>query len=150
LWTSSGVVWYRDLLFFRLGQRESQELFLFDELRAIQASYGYLPADQLQKLSAKLKRPVSEIHAVASFYPHFYLKPPPKVDVRFWGELSCHRRGVAAVSQSINQSFGSQSAEITVKHVSCLGRCDTAPALSLNDHIYSGVSPQSAVEMVAA
>jgi formate dehydrogenase beta subunit len=123
---------------------------LFDELRAIQASYGYLPADQLQKLSAKLKRPVSEIHAVASFYPHFYLKPPPKVDVRVCGDMSCHLRGGDAVTQSINQAFGSQAAEITVKHVSCLGRCDTAPALSLNDHIYSGVSPQSAVEMVAA
>ena len=124
---------------------------MFDELRAIQASYGYLPTDQLHKLSAKLKRPVSEIHAVASFYPHFYLKPPPKVDVRVCADMSCHIRGGPQVCQSINQAFGSHPAtEITVKNVSCLGRCDTAPAMSLNDHIYSSVSPQSAVEMIAA
>jgi NADH:ubiquinone oxidoreductase subunit F (NADH-binding)/NADH:ubiquinone oxidoreductase subunit E len=124
---------------------------LFDELRAIQASYGFLPTDQLHKLSLKLKRPVSEIHAVASFYPHFYLKPPPKVDVRVCADMSCHLRGSDQVRQSINQTFGSYSAtEITVKNVSCLGRCDTAPALSLNDHIYSGFSPQAAVEMIAA
>jgi formate dehydrogenase beta subunit len=124
---------------------------LFDELRAIQASYGYLSTDQLHKLSAKLKRPVSEIHAVASFYPLFHLKPPPKVDVRVCLDMSCHLRGGDQVNQSINQAFGSHPAtEITVKNVSCLGRCDTAPALSLNDHIYSGVSPQSAVEMIAA
>jgi NADH:ubiquinone oxidoreductase subunit F (NADH-binding)/NADH:ubiquinone oxidoreductase subunit E len=124
---------------------------LFDELRAIQASYGYLPTEQLHKLSAKLKRPVSEIHAVASFYPHFYLKPPPKVDVRVCGDMSCHIRGGPQVCQAINQSFGSYPAtDVTVKNVSCLGRCDTAPALSLNDHIFSGVTPQSAVEMIAA
>ena len=124
---------------------------MFDELRAIQASYGFLPTDQLHKLSLKLKRPVSEIHAVASFYPHFYLKPPPKVDVRVCADMSCHLRGADQVCQSINQAFGSQPAtEVTVKNVSCLGRCDTAPALSLNDHIYSGVTPQSAVEMIAA
>jgi formate dehydrogenase beta subunit len=124
---------------------------LFDELRAIQASYGFLPTDQLHKLSLKLKRPVSEIHAVASFYPHFYLKPPPKVDVRVCADMSCHLRGADQVCQSINQAFGSHPAtDITVKNVSCLGRCDTAPALSLNDHIYSGVTPQSAVAMVAA
>lgn len=124
---------------------------MFDELRAIQASFGYIPADQLHKLSAKLKRPVSEIHAVASFYPHFYLKPPPKVDVRVCADMTCHLRGSPAVCQSINQAFGNAPAtDITVKNVSCLGRCDTAPALSLNDHIYSGVTPQSAVEMIAA
>ena len=124
---------------------------MFDELRAIQASYGYLPTEQLHKLSAKLKRPVSEIHAVASFYPHFYLKPPPKVDVRVCADMSCHMRGGPQVCQAIDQAFGSHPAtEITVKNVSCLGRCDTAPALSLNDHIYSDVTPQSAVEMIAA
>lgn len=124
---------------------------MFDELRAIQASYGYLPTDQLHKLSAKLKRPVSEIHAVASFYPHFYLKPPPKVDVRVCLDMSCHLRGGDQISQALDQAFGSHPAtEFVLKSVSCLGRCDTAPALSLNDHIYSGVTPQSAVEMIAA
>jgi NADH:ubiquinone oxidoreductase subunit F (NADH-binding)/NADH:ubiquinone oxidoreductase subunit E len=123
---------------------------LFDELRAIQASYGYLPTDQLYKLSGKLKMPVSEIHAVASFYPHFYLKPPPKVDVRVCADMSCHLRGGPQLRQSIDQAFGSHPPdEISIKDVSCLGRCDTAPALSMNDHIYSGVSPQSALEMIA-
>jgi formate dehydrogenase beta subunit len=130
--------------------RDRQELFLFDELRAIQASFGYLPTDQLYKLSGKLKMPVSEIHAVASFYPHFYLKPPPKVDVRVCADMSCHLRGGPKLRQSIDQAFGTHSpAEITIKDVSCLGRCDTAPALSINDHIYSGVNPQSALEMIA-
>ena len=123
---------------------------MFDELRAIQASFGYLPTDQLYKLSGKLKMPVSEIHAVASFYPHFYLKPPPKVDVRVCADMSCHLRGGPQLRQSIDQAFGSHPpAEISIKDVSCLGRCDTAPALSINDHIYSGVNPQSVLELVA-
>jgi NADH:ubiquinone oxidoreductase subunit F (NADH-binding)/NADH:ubiquinone oxidoreductase subunit E len=123
---------------------------LFDELRAIQASYGYLPTDQLYKLSGKLKMPVSDIHAVASFYPHFYLKPPPKVDVRVCADMSCHLRGGPQLRQAIDQAFGSHPpTEITVKDVSCLGRCDAAPALSMNDHIYSSVTPQLALEMIA-
>jgi formate dehydrogenase beta subunit len=123
---------------------------LFDELRAIQASYGYLPTDQLYKLSGKLKMPVSDIHAVASFYPHFYLKPPPKVDVRVCADMSCHLRGGPQLRQAIDQAFGSHPpAEITIKDVSCLGRCDAAPALSMNDHIYSSVTPQLALEMIA-
>jgi NADH:ubiquinone oxidoreductase subunit F (NADH-binding)/NADH:ubiquinone oxidoreductase subunit E len=122
---------------------------LFDELRAIQAIHGYLPTDQLYKLSGKLKMPVSEIHAVASFYPHFYLNPPPKVDVRVCADMSCHLRGAPQLRQSIDQAFAGRSpAEISIRDVSCLGRCDTAPALSINDHIYSSASSAMVLEMI--
>ena len=122
---------------------------MFDELRAIQATFGYLPTEELYKLSGKLKRPVSEIHSVASFYPHFYLKPPPKVDVRVCVDMTCHLRGACEVRRSLDKAFtGTPQSEISIRDVSCLGRCDTAPALSINDRIYSGVSPQQALEMV--
>lgn len=120
---------------------------MFDELRAIQAAFGYLPSDELSKLSSQLKLPVSEIHSVASFYPHFYLKPPPKVDVRICQDMSCHLRGGTEVMRELNQAFAGQN-EISVRSVSCLGRCDSAPALSINDHIYSGFSLQQALEMI--
>jgi formate dehydrogenase beta subunit len=124
---------------------------VFDELRAIQASFGYLPTDQLHQLSRKLKIPVSQIHAVASFYPHFYLKPPPKVDVRVCADMSCHLRGATQVRKSLDQAFAGQGQDaITIRDVSCLGRCDTAPALSINDRIYSGGSPQQALDLVRA
>jgi len=66
---------------------------VFDELRAIQRQFGYLPADQLHTLSATLKIPVNQIHAVASFYPHFNLAPPPKLDIRVCSDMTCHLRG---------------------------------------------------------
>ena len=124
---------------------------MFDELRAIQASFGYLPTDQLHQLSRKLKIPVSQIHAVASFYPHFYLKPPPKVDVRVCADMSCHLRGATQVRKSLDQAFAGQGQDaITIRDVSCLGRCDTAPALSINDRIYSGGTPQQVLDLVRA
>jgi formate dehydrogenase beta subunit len=124
---------------------------VFDELRAIQASFGYLPTDQLHQLSRKLKIPVSQIHAVASFYPHFYLKPPPKVDVRVCADMSCHLLGAPQVRKSLDQAFAGQGQDaITIRDVSCLGRCDTAPALSINDRIYSGGSPHQILDLVRA
>ena len=124
---------------------------MFDELRAIQASFGYLPTDQLHQLSRKLKIPVSQIHAVASFYPHFYLKPPPKVDVRVCADMSCHLRGATQMRKSLDQTFAGQGQDaITIRDVSCLGRCDTAPALSINDRIYSGGSPHQVLDLVRA
>ncbi len=122
---------------------------MFNELRAIQATYGYLPSDQLHELSGKLKVPVSEIHAVASFYPLFYLKPPAKVEVRICSDMSCHLRGGPQLRQSLEEAFARRSAaEISIREVSCLGRCDTAPACSINDHIHAGATAQIAREMI--
>ena len=63
------------------------------ELRSIQEKFGYLPAEQLELLATELGVPLSQIHGVASFYPHFHLTPPPRIDVRVCSDMSCHLRG---------------------------------------------------------
>ena len=146
------TIWYptRHFTGTRAGRRRKR-LSLFDELRSIQATYGYVPEDQLNKLARKLHKPVSELHAVASFYPHFYLKPPPKADVRVCADMSCHLRGAVRLREALDQSFAGRPAEeVLIRDVSCLGRCDTAPAVSINDRIYSDVNSQLAQEMVQA
>lgn len=122
---------------------------MFDELRAIQRDFGYLPADRLTTLAAKINIPVSQIHAVASFYPHFHLSPPPKVDVRVCADMSCHLRGGDQVRTALDSAFqGADSKQICIRDVSCLGRCDQAPAIMVNDKIHSHVTSRDAVAMI--
>ena len=121
---------------------------VFEELRAIQRDFGYLPADQLKTLAANIHVPVSQIHAVASFYPHFHLSPPPKVDVRVCADMSCHLRGSDKVRSALDSAFqGTDPKEVSIRDVSCLGRCDHAPAIMVNDNIYAAVSSRDAVTM---
>ena len=121
---------------------------MFDELRAIQRDFGYLPAEQLKTLAAGIHVPVSQIHAVASFYPHFRLSPPPKVDVRVCSDMSCHLCGGDKVRAALDSAFqGADPKDVTIRDVSCLGRCDHAPAIVVNDNIYANVSSLQAVTM---
>ena len=121
---------------------------MFDELRAIQREFGYLPADQLQALSGKINVPLSQIHAVASFYPHFHLTPPPKVDCRVCADMTCHLRGGDQLKSGLEAAFRGDQQSLSIRDVSCLGRCDEAPAVMINDVIYSHVSGPQAVSMV--
>lgn len=124
---------------------------MFEELRAVQRQFGYLPPDQLHALSAKLKIPVNQIHAVASFYPHFNLSPPAKVDVRVCVDMTCHLRAACELREDLKRTYrGVPETDITIRDASCLGRCDTAPALSVNDVIYSGMTQEQTVSMVGA
>jgi NADH:ubiquinone oxidoreductase subunit F (NADH-binding)/NADH:ubiquinone oxidoreductase subunit E len=122
---------------------------LIDELRSIQHQFGYLPADRLQDLAAKIQVPLSQIHAVASFYPHFHLTPPAQAEVRVCADMACHLRGGRDLKRSLDQAFaGGGSEQVAVRNVSCLGRCDQAPALSINDQIYSNIDENRAVVLV--
>ena len=122
---------------------------MLDELRGIQHESGYLPADQLRRLVDRIDVPLSQIHAVASFYPHFQLTPPPQVDVRVCADMSCHLRGGVEVKAALDQAFrGAGPEAVSIRDVSCLGRCDQAPAISINDRIYSNVQGERTAAVV--
>jgi len=121
---------------------------IFDDLRAIQLRYGFLPKAELEALSQRSHTALYQIHSVASFYPHFQLALPPKADVRVCADMSCHLNGACELRAELEQRFAkSSAADVTIRDVSCLGRCDQAPAVSINDEIFTNVSPASAEAM---
>jgi NADH:ubiquinone oxidoreductase subunit F (NADH-binding)/NADH:ubiquinone oxidoreductase subunit E len=122
---------------------------IFEELKAIERQHGYLPPEELEALSRRLQLPLYRLHGVASFYPHFHLTPPARAEVRVCADMSCHLRGACELKAGLEGLFhGLGDKEVSVRDVSCLGRCDSAPALSLNDHIYGGVSVAEAEALV--
>jgi len=126
--------------------RSEGEFRVFEELREIQHEYGYLPVEQLQLLAGRIQLPLSQIHAVASFYPHFRLTPPPRVDVRVCGDMTCHIRGGPEVKAALQQAFRGTE-DVVIRDVSCLGRCDHAPAVCMNELIYPGMSASGTVAL---
>jgi len=98
---------------------------------------GYLTPATLRTLAAELGVPIYRLHGVATFYPHFRLAPPPTRDVRVCTDLSCRLRGGEALVHDVEAAAHARPAgEVTVERVSCLGRCDGAPALTVNDTPY--------------
>jgi NADH:ubiquinone oxidoreductase subunit F (NADH-binding)/NADH:ubiquinone oxidoreductase subunit E len=118
---------------------------IFDDLRAIQLRYGFLPKSELEAFSLRSHTPLYQIHSVASFYPHFQLVPLPKADVRVCADMSCHLNGACELREELQQRFEKNStADVLIRDVSCLGRCDQAPAVSINDEIFTSVTAESA------
>jgi NADH:ubiquinone oxidoreductase subunit F (NADH-binding)/NADH:ubiquinone oxidoreductase subunit E len=122
---------------------------IFDDLRAIQQQYGYLPGEQLEALSKRTQIPLYRIHGVADFYPHFHLKPPPKVHLRVCTDMTCHLLGADSLRTGLKHRFQAmQESDVTIGEVSCLGQCDGGCAISINDHIYRSVTPAQAEALV--
>ncbi|WP_066364023.1 NAD(P)H-dependent oxidoreductase subunit E [Herbidospora mongoliensis] len=105
---------------------------LIPALNAIQARLGWLPREELEELARTMKRPLYEIEGLISFYPHFRTTPPAKVAVNVCHDLSCWLRSADDRIAEVRARHGDDT-EIELVEVSCLGRCDSAPALAVNE-----------------
>jgi NADH:ubiquinone oxidoreductase subunit F (NADH-binding)/NADH:ubiquinone oxidoreductase subunit E len=105
---------------------------LIDDLKEIQERCGYLPHEEVQAYADRTNTPLYAIQAVASFYPHFRTEPPPQVEVRVCLDLSCHLRGAAALYHRL-LGLDRPPDLFQVHPCSCLGQCDAAPAVLVND-----------------
>jgi formate dehydrogenase beta subunit len=99
---------------------------LIPDLHAIQREHGWLPREELVRLSRERRRPLYEIEGLISFYPHFRTEPPPpKPEVTCCHDLTCWLHGSEERLVELRAD-----PDIEVREVSCIGRCDRAPAAS--------------------
>ncbi len=103
---------------------------IVQELYAIQHGHGFLPEKELRALAARTGTKLHRLQEVASYFPHFRLEPPKPVQVRICQDLACQMRGACDLIRDFRQAADSTTdPSIDVQGVSCLGRCDRAPAM---------------------
>lgn len=116
---------------------------IIHELHTIQNQHGYLPAEELQALSRRLNVPLYRLHGVASFYPHFRLDPPPATHIQVCRDFSCHLRGASDLYEIVCTAVkASPLSQVEVTPTACLGQCDGAPAIAINNRPYTKVNAQ--------
>jgi formate dehydrogenase beta subunit len=105
---------------------------LIPALTAIQREHGWLPREELVALSRATHRPLYEIEGLVSFYPHFRTEAAPAVAVSMCHDLSCWLKGADSSITAIRARYG-VDADIELEEVSCLGRCEQAPVVAVNE-----------------
>jgi NADH:ubiquinone oxidoreductase subunit F (NADH-binding)/NADH:ubiquinone oxidoreductase subunit E len=122
---------------------------LIPSLNVIQREHGWLPREELVRLGRETKRPLYEIEGLVSFYPHFRVDPPPRVEVTVCRDLSCWLHGAEDRIADIHERFG-DDVEVEVREVSCVGRCDIAPAATVQEQPVRAAEIAGAVEHARA
>src|SRR5262245_13032094 len=116
---------------------------IIHELKTIQKEHRYLPAAELQALSRRLNVPLSRLHGVAIFSPQFRLQPPPAVTVQVCSDMTCFLRGATHLQDIVRTAADSLAlTDVQIVPTSCLGQCDGAPAIAINDQYYTEVNAQ--------
>jgi NADH:ubiquinone oxidoreductase subunit F (NADH-binding) len=104
---------------------------LIAALQALQSEHGHLRDEDLRSLAARERVPLYAVQAVVSFYPHFRRSPPAELEVSVCRDLSCRMRGATGARTRLEERATGRPG-VEVRPVSCLGRCDRAPACLVN------------------
>ncbi len=120
-------------------------------LQDSQHQHGFIQESEILRISDQVGEPVRVIQDVISFFPHFRKTEPPKCHVYVCRDMSCRLRGSVAMSERLHKlqsEVGAKELEIT--EASCLGRCDRAPAVLVNEDLYVGRSGNEIHTIVAS
>ena len=104
---------------------------LIPALNALQHEHGWLPRETLVALSRDVRRPLYEIEGIISFYPHYRTEPPTKVALHVCHDLACWLHEAEERIVELRGRYG-EDVEVELVEVSCLGRCDMAPAVAVD------------------
>jgi formate dehydrogenase beta subunit len=122
---------------------------LIPALTAIQRRCGWLPREELVTLARDVRRPLYEIEGLISFYPHFRTSPPKAVQVAICHDLACWLHGSDERIREAKAKYG-DDVEIEIVEVSCLGRCDIAPAAAVGERPLAVAEVDAAVAAARA
>jgi NADH:ubiquinone oxidoreductase subunit F (NADH-binding)/NADH:ubiquinone oxidoreductase subunit E len=120
-----------------------------EALNAIQHEHGWLEPMALKAWAERTATPMYRLHGVASFFPHYRREPPPRCEVAVCRDAACWLAGAEALAARA-KAAAKKDGSVRVHEVSCLGRCDRAPAFAVNDVPCGGTKDAARLEALVA
>jgi len=128
--------------------------YVLDELERIKKRYGYLKEKELVKLSKKLKIPLIKLYETASFYSFLPTEPKGRYMIRICNNLPCMAKGSEKILKHLEKFLKiipgetTEDRKFSLETTSCIGCCDKAPAMMINDKIYTNLTEKEAVKII--
>ncbi|HVF58318.1 MAG TPA: NADH-quinone oxidoreductase subunit NuoE [Thermoanaerobaculia bacterium] len=125
------------------------EAVLIPALHIAQREWGgWLPDEAIEAVAAELDLPPAKVYGVVTFYDLFHQHPVGRHRIRVCTNLSCQLRGADEIVELLHQELGVGEDEVTPDgrcsyvHFECLGSCDTAPMMMVDDDYHENLTPQ--------
>lgn len=137
------------------AQGRGQEKLLL-RLKEAQSKFGYLPKELMAELAESLCLPISDVYGVATFYSFLATKPQGRNVIRICKSLPCFLKDSQTIIDSVEKEIGIKPGETTpdgrfsFELTNCIGACDEAPAMMLNDEVHVNLTPGKISQILKA
>ena len=124
-------------------------------LYLVQDQQGYLTANGMRHVAGILEMTPAQVEDVATYYVMFYKEPVGKHVLQVCRTLSCALLGAERVTEALSEKLGltvgetDKSGLFTLLEFECLGACDRAPIVMVNnEHWHEKVKPEDVGKLV--
>ena len=121
----------------------------------MQDQQGYITRNAMRHVAEAIGCTPADVEDVVSFYTMFYTRPVGRHVIQVCRTLSCALMGAERVTEELSTVLGLRpgetdaSREFTLLEVECLGACDRAPIVMVNnEHWHEHASPESCGKLI--
>jgi NADH:ubiquinone oxidoreductase subunit F (NADH-binding)/NADH:ubiquinone oxidoreductase subunit E len=129
---------------------------LLPALHAVQSVCGnWLPKEALTLVSRGFDVPYPYLYGVLSFYTMFATQPRGRYIIRLCESPPCHVMGAESLQEVLEADLGIHAGEttedglFTLEHTACLGVCEVAPAMQINEVVHGRLTADKVKQILA-
>ncbi len=124
-------------------------------LQIVQRAHGWVSDEHLREVAQILAMTPDELDGVATFYSLIYREPVGHHVILICDSVTCWIMGYDALLEGLKAQLGIDLGGTTVDHrftllpVACLGACDHAPAMMIDEELYMDVKVEELDQILA-
>ena len=127
---------------------------MMDIVREVQETFGCVSDDAMDLIASQVRTPRVEVESVVTFYAFLSKKQNGNVVIRLCDDIIDRMFGFERIKQTFSESLGigigetTEDGRFTLETTPCIGMCDQAPAVMVNDEIFTDVSRDTVIDIV--
>jgi NADH-quinone oxidoreductase subunit E len=133
---------------------EHKRAACIEALKIVQRNRGWISDEAIREIAPELGMSPEELDSVATFYNLIFRERVGKHVIFLCDSISCWIMGMRRVEKKLREQLGievghtTSDGEFTILPIQCMGTCDHAPALMVDEELYRNVSPENVAEVV--
>lgn len=132
-------------------QRES----LLPIIQGVVEKENYISERSMIEIAKEVDLPAADVYGTASFYSFLETKQTGKYIIRVCKTITCSMKGKNQILFAIKEMLKIKEGEttpdkrFTLLETNCLGWCHKAPAMLINDEVYTELTPEKVREILS-
>jgi len=127
-----------------------------EALKIVQRHRRWISDESLHAIAEYLEMSPDELDSVATFYNLIFRKPVGEHIIFICDSVSCWLTGYNEIKDTITEELGISFGEttkdglFTFLPIQCLGTCDRAPAMMIDEELYRDLTPEKVKEILGS
>lgn len=126
-----------------------------DALTVVQRQERWVSDDSVREIADFLEMTPAEVDSVATFYNHIFRRPVGRHVITICDSVACWIMGYDDMVDHLTKTLGveiggtTEDGKFTLLPIQCLGMCDHAPAMMIDEETYGDLTAEKIDKILA-